>query len=88
MIKANADDNRTSIEMEGSFATLMSDLTHIIHAMMGGLADNCGDDKKKADERIDMFRKMFVQGVLSGIFLKTERKEMDELIINGKKILK
>lgn len=80
MININMnEENKVAVELVGTMATLMSDLTHIVHGIMHGISDHFdGEDQKKS--ATETFKKLFLEGVVSGIFLETDAEQMKTMI--------
>lgn len=86
MININMnEENKVAVELAGTMATLMSDLTHIIHGIMHGIADHYEGEDKKAGAT-EMFKKLFLEGVVSGIFLETDADQMKAMIKDANRI--
>ena len=86
MININMnEENKVAVELAGTMAELMSDLTHIVHGIMHGIADHYdGEDQKKG--ATEMFKKLFLEGVVSGIFLETDAEQMETMIKEANRI--
>lgn len=80
MININMnEEDKVAVELVGTMPTLMSDLTHIVHGIMHGISDHFdGEDQKKG--ATETFKKLFLEGVVSGIFLETDAEQMKTMI--------
>lgn len=86
MININMnEENKVAVELAGTISTLMSDLTHIIHGIMHGIADHYKDEDQKTGAT-EMFKKLFLEGVVSGIFLETDADVMKAMIKDANRI--
>ena len=86
MININMnEENKVAVELAGTMATLMSDLTHIIHGIMHGIANSYDGEDKKAGAT-EMFKKLFMEGVVPGIFLETDADGMKAMIKDANRI--
>lgn len=86
MININMnEENKVAVELAGTIAQLMSDLTHIIHGIMHGIADHYEDEDHKTGAT-EMFKKLFLEGVVSGIFLETDADQMKAMIKDANRI--
>lgn len=86
MININMnEENKVAVELAGTMAQLMSDLTHIIRGIMHGIADSYDSEDKKTGAT-EMFKKLFLEGVVSGIFLESNAEQMKAMIKDANRI--
>lgn len=79
------EENKVAVELAGTMSTLMSDLTHIIHGIMHGIASHYESEDQKIGAT-EMFKKLFLEGVVSGIFLEVDADEMKAMIKDANRI--